>query len=437
MPIAKRILFVAPSAYPLGGVAEWLDYTLAGLAERGWECTLGLTSGRSHDSDFYLGVHPWRKVVRIANPTGSTEGRIRALQSAISSARPDVLAVVNLVDAYAAVRRMRVAGSLSPRIAMTLHGLQADLLADLREHRDVIDAAVVTNKLTQSLAEQALGVTGREFYAPYGVPSQPAGPRREPVPGRLELLYSGRLEESQKRITDLAKLLAALRENGVDATLSIAGDGPDARSFRAAIESLGLGDFVKHMGVLDQESLARVYQTHDALVITSSWETGPIVAWEAMSHGLPVLSSRYVGSGREGALVDGTNCLLFAVGDVEMAAVKAAMLPDPALRARLIDGGKALVAERYSREASVRQWSLALEQVLSLPRLGVPSATRKTPPSGRLDRLLGPVAGERIRAMLGVTHAHADAGSEWPHTSNPGVDQESWLARAAELDAVQ
>jgi glycosyltransferase involved in cell wall biosynthesis len=435
--IGKRILFVAPSAYPLGGVAEWLDYTMAGLTEQGWECTLGLTSGRFHDAERYLAVHPWHSVERIPNPTGSSEGRVKALQSAISSTRPDILAVINLVDAYEAVRRMRLAGSASPRIATTLHGLQADLLADLRAHRDVIDAVVVTNELTRLLAEEALGGTGRVFYAPYGVPQQPARPLREPVPGRLALLYSGRLEESQKRITDLAKLLVEVRKSGVDATLSIAGDGPDASSLHAAVQACGLGDFVRHLGVLDQESLAREYQTHDALVVTSSWETGPIVAWEAMSHGLPVLSSRYVGSGRECALVDGSNCLLFPLGDMAAAAMKALMLLDGGVRAKLVNGGLALVSDRYSRDASVRQWTSALEQVMFLPRLGAASPSNKTPPSGRLDRLLGTVAGERIRAMLGLAFAHSSAGSEWPHTSHANVDQEFWLARAGELDVVQ
>src|SRR5262245_37215454 len=38
------VLFVAPSAYPLGGVVTWLDYLLASLAYCAWRLVLGLTS---------------------------------------------------------------------------------------------------------------------------------------------------------------------------------------------------------------------------------------------------------------------------------------------------------------------------------------------------------------------------------------------------------
>src|SRR5690349_18307661 len=42
---ARNILFVAPSAYPLGGVATWLDYVVPGLRHRNWKVTLGLVQG--------------------------------------------------------------------------------------------------------------------------------------------------------------------------------------------------------------------------------------------------------------------------------------------------------------------------------------------------------------------------------------------------------
>src|SRR4051812_47507009 len=65
------ILFLAPSAYPLGGVADWLDYLLPGLERNGWRCTLGLTTGRYHDADAYLAVHPWHRVNHVSCATGS------------------------------------------------------------------------------------------------------------------------------------------------------------------------------------------------------------------------------------------------------------------------------------------------------------------------------------------------------------------------------
>jgi len=47
------LLFVAPSAYPLGGLATWLDYLVPGLRDKGWKVTIGLTAGQFHNVDAY------------------------------------------------------------------------------------------------------------------------------------------------------------------------------------------------------------------------------------------------------------------------------------------------------------------------------------------------------------------------------------------------
>ena len=60
-----RLMFIASSAYPLGGVQVWLDYIVDGLAEAGHEVIVGLANDRFHDADHYLRVHPFADVVRI------------------------------------------------------------------------------------------------------------------------------------------------------------------------------------------------------------------------------------------------------------------------------------------------------------------------------------------------------------------------------------
>lgn len=435
---ASSILFVTPSAYILGGVQDWLDYLLRGLEDLGWDCTLGLVEGDHHDVDAYLAKHPWQKVVRIKNPTGSMEGRVRALISAIEKTRMDVVAVVNVVDAYEALRRMRRAGKATPKLTATLHGLQSDLLADLRAEADVIDAVIATNRLSAKLVTQAIQSVDRVLYAPYGVPLfddvETCAPQRNE---ELRLLYSGRLEQEQKRILDLPYLLSALRGRGVKAQLSLAGGGPDEAALRKQFESLGLLSQVSFLGVLNQQDLSQQYRKHDALIITSVWETGPIVAWEAMSHGLPVVSSRYVGSGLEGSLVDGVNSLLFPVGDMQAAAAAAARLAEPGMRASLVRGGFDLLKRRYSREASIAQWHAALGRVMALPLLDRPGPGRSSLPSGRLDAWLGAEWGERFRRALGKTYKHLDAGGEWPHSAHGCRDETTFLAQAAVLDAAR
>jgi hypothetical protein len=246
------------------------------------------------------------------------------------------------------------------------------------------------------------------------------------------------VEQEQKRVLDLPPLLSALHRHGQSVELVIAGDGPDAQRLKTAFESAGVADCVRWAGVLNRDALAQQYRESDALVITSDWETGPIVAWEAMANRLPVVSSSYVGAGRERALIDGQNCLLFPVGDTEAAATNVMQLGDNALRTTLTDNAYETVLARYTLESSVQAWADAFGQVLQLPAQprGGAHATLSFPQqlSGRLDRLLGVRLGETVRATLGVAYDHTSAGAEWPHTRQSSTDAQAFLAEAARVD---
>src|SRR5262245_60807701 len=121
----EHILIVAPSAYPLGGVATWLDYIVRGLRQLGWQVTLGLTEGVFHNVDAYLTAHPVQDVIRIRSRTGTREGRVRSLCSAISAVAPGIVASANIPDVYSAAHRLKRGGFLNLRSVMTLHGIEA------------------------------------------------------------------------------------------------------------------------------------------------------------------------------------------------------------------------------------------------------------------------------------------------------------------------
>jgi hypothetical protein len=180
---------------------------------------------------------------------------------------------------------------------------------------------------------------------------------------------------------------------------------------------------------------ARLYREIDALLVPSSWETGPLVAWEAMAEGVAVVASRYVGSGLEDALRHEENALLFAVGDADGAARQLARLAaDPGLAKRLATGGRELLRDRFSRERSLDAWEQALDSVGGLPPLGAAAEPRLPPATGRLERWMGAARAEDVRRVLGRMGPAAGPGGEWPHAYGAGLDRAEFLRRAAELD---
>jgi glycosyltransferase involved in cell wall biosynthesis len=437
---SPTLLFLAGPAYPLGGMGEWLDYLMPGLSALGWHCTLGLTSGRWHPVPAYLRRHPWRNVQIISNPTGTPYGRVLAVAAAIQATQPDLLVVANIAAGYEAVRYLRRRGQHAPTVVMALHGLQCELLEDVRSAKDVLDGVVTVNRLAHALASEARGCAERVFYAPCGVdlPSE-TSPRAARWKGDrpLRLLFSGRVEQGQKRVLDLPALGAALLARGLSFRISVAGSGPADDMLRDKAKGLGVQAHFTFLGELEPAQVAQAYREHDALVVPSEWETGPLVAWEAMSHGLPVVASRYLGSGLEAALQDQVNCLLFPVGDITAAADAVLKLRDPSLVDSLVQGGYRLLQGRYSRQASVLAWADALSRALDLPPLPQPQQETVPVPAGRLDRWFGAAVGERVRRAFAISYAHAEPGSEWPHTlGSHCVDEKTFTAAAHRLDRV-
>lgn len=435
----KRLLFIAPSAYTLGGLATWLDYLLPGLEVRGWDVRLGLVAGRRHhDAERYLASHPYAGTIPLVCMTGTAAGRIRALRRGLRVLCPNIVLTVNIPDGLIAAAAERDQSGTNVRAVMTCHGIQPDLFEDMRLLQHSVDAVVCTNRLACRLAADRGGIEAeRIFHASYGTELSRSSRLYGP-PNVLTIAYVGRLEQPQKRVHDLIPMIADLADKKVDFRLIIAGDGPEEASLRSAVRKSGLSSRVEFLGRVSPNELPEVvYRRADVVVVPSRWETGPIVIWEAMAHEAVVVSSRYVGSGREGALVHDQNCLLFDVGDMGSAAQQLARLDaDRRLLNRLACAGRRTVQAHYSHSASIDRWDAVLRDILAAaPRRDGQMPSTGCQRSGRLDAWLPTAMAEAVRRWLARPTPDSGPGGEWPHTlSGAAYDEEAFWERAAALD---
>lgn len=438
--VKPRILFIAPSAYTLGGLATWLDYLLPGLESRGWEPTLGLVAGsRYHQVEPYLAAHPYGRTREVYCATGTRRGRLDAVKRCLAEIQPDVLVTVNIPDAIEAAAESRQHNKSPMRIAMTCHGIQQDLFNDMRYLGPAIDQVICTNRLACELAVSLGGMdASRVHHARYGTPWHG---QIEPAMGRNQIpviAWVGRLEQPQKQVMNLVGVATALRRMRVSARFLVAGNGPEESRLKGEVMAQGLGDSFEFAGFVASEKLhEQVYRRADAFLLTSSWETGPIVNWEAMAMGLPVVTSRYIGSGLEGLLEDGLNCLMFETGDCDGAALQLArVLNQSELRRSLVCAGKDLVGKELTCERSIDQWDRLLQLTLAQQPVAESmdhSAVKTT--AGRLDRVFGLRLAERIRNMAGRVAPESGAGGEWPHTlMGNQTDEESFWRLALQMD---
>ena len=111
------------------------------------------------------------------------------------------------------------------------------------------------------------------------------GPAPAPSSGPLRLLYVGNLLALKG--VDLA--LEALSQSGLDATLTLIGDGPFQRNLERLARRLGLADRVNFRGRLPRREVLASYPDFDAFVFPSLHDTGGFAVLEAMASSLPVL----------------------------------------------------------------------------------------------------------------------------------------------------
>ncbi len=433
------ILFISPSAYPIGGVATWLDYVSKGLQEKDWRVVVGLASGKWHDAETYREKHGCLTVRPINNNSGSREGRIRAIEDIIKRVNPELVVGVNIPDCYIAALRSR-AIKVWPKIVMTVHAIQPDFYEDIRKYSEVLDGVICTNKLACELAKVDSGFNEKQiYYAPYGVSVNSKNNIIRAPGDPLRLAYVGRLEQWQKRIHDLLPILAHLEDAGINYQLLIAGTGPEETWIKSQFGSRIEKQFVQFLGEVQLHEMNKiVYDRTDALIVTSAWETGPINIWEAMASRVPVVTSQYIGSGLENVLSNNKNCLTFTIGNTRQAAECIMQLLDRSIREKIVRGGHRLVTTKYNKKLSVEAWDRCFTSILvsSDNKEGVKQPLTITP-GGRLDRIFGIRLGETIRCTFDRRYAHQSAGSEWPHSYGiREVHDSSFWSMARRLDEV-
>jgi glycosyltransferase involved in cell wall biosynthesis len=143
--------------------------------------------------------------------------------------------------------------------------------------------------------------------------------------GKATILHVSCFEDKSKNISGFLDAVAIAFSSRTDFIVLLAGEGPDLESMKKYALSLGLGpDKVRFNGLRQNKDLINLYQTSSFLVQSSRYETFGTVIVEALSCGLPVISSK---TGIAAEIIDRkSGILLQHPGTGEMAAAIINML---------------------------------------------------------------------------------------------------------------
>jgi len=206
------------------------------------------------------------------------------------------------------------------------------------------------------------GGDGERFRQVHGIPA-----------GRRVVLYVGRLA-FEKNIDFLLEVVAALRRRYPELLFVMAGEGPARPHLERQAARLGIAEGVHFVGNLHRlPDLLDAYCGAELLLFASRTETQGLVLLEAMALGVPVVSTRQLGT--RDVLQAGSGAL---VAPEEVAAFSAAvcsLLDDEGQRQRLARTGLEYVRQ-WSAEAMARRMAAVYAGLLERRRVGAFAAWR-------------------------------------------------------------
>lgn len=158
-------------------------------------------------------------------------------------------------------------------------------------------------------------------WIPYGVKASEHEPNDNGDEDVLKIVYVGRLDEEQKRISDLIKVVKLLSKREISFELSIIGDGAEMPALQRDLSEEIKAGKVKLHGWLKSDKVLEILRKSEVFILTSAYEGFCIALVESMANGCcPVATN--IKSGNSELIKSGQNGFLIEIGNAEEFAEK-------------------------------------------------------------------------------------------------------------------
>ncbi len=256
--------------------------------------------------------------------------------------------------AAAAIMASQIAPELGLKVVTTLHGTDITLVGSSHSFKPVTAFSIERSDAVTAVSRYLRDETYRQlevhkeievvhnFVDPESHKFRGAScPPDKGADRQVTLMHISNFRPL-KRLGDVVRIFERVRQR-LNARLVLVGDGPEYGSTMELVGELGLSQWVRFVGVV--EDIASVLKGADLLLLPSETESFGLVALEAMASGVPVVATEV--GGLPEVVEHGVTGFLAPVGDVErMAGFCLEILSD------------CTVSRRYARAARKRAVSL-------------------------------------------------------------------------------
>ena len=332
-----------------GGAENFFVRLVTALHQSGKTEQLAFIRAHQHRLDALRNAGVPAKGFRFGGPLNLLD-RYRYVR-ALKAARPDVV-----------MTWMNRASSATPRGDYTLVARLGHYY-DLKHYRHADYWVGIAKGICDHLVRGGMPAD-RVFHIPNFADETPVTPLpRDSFDTPLDrplIIAAGRLHVN-KGFDILLQALAAIPE----ATLWLAGEGPEEDSLKALAEQVGVAGRVRFLGW--RTDVTALMATGDLFVCPSRHEGLGSIVMESWAHGCPIVATNSQGPGE--VIEHGVTGLVVPVDEVEpLSGAISELLRDPALGARLAAQAKAHYDAQFSREVIVERYNDLYRTLVSRPR---------------------------------------------------------------------
>ena len=306
---AARTLAFLCHPYHRGGVTTWMVDAALEMRRRSWACwfvapipsprsisgrgrrpVAEMLSAESNRPEIVAPrVGPVFELGTASHRTGTYR---RAVLRGVPAGVP--LVVSNDPDVWRAAAQL---ANRNPLIGV-LHADEPPYYDLVREFGNATSVMVaVSRRIAREAADVMPGAPFELAVIPCGI--QVGAPIEQAPrggdPELLRLLWVGRVDERQKRVSDLVRVGAALGRQGIRYTLTVIGDGPDLEALKRDTAAAGLEGQILFRPWEPPANVRKLMVESDVLLLPSNFEGMPVAVMEALAAGCGVVAARVSG----------------------------------------------------------------------------------------------------------------------------------------------
>ena len=286
--------------------------------------------------------------------------KILAILNDVKEFPPDIFITNYFAIALEAGKWIKKSGIPTVMVLHNDNKYHYDLVKKYAANNDESDVSsvVCVSNLIQHISQQTAPLHKSIKYIPIGAPvtAEVTGLATD---GELKVVYAGRIDEKQKRISDVTHAFCKAAKEVPGTSYTIYGHGPAVPAVQKILNTAGKGLPVQFKGKLKSNEVQAHLLQSQVFVLLSEFEGLPITLMEAMSCALVAICTN-MRSGISDLITNNVEGILIDDRKDEFVAAIKNLKENPALWKQMSQAARQKIITSYSVESCSKQWVLLL-----------------------------------------------------------------------------